>query len=71
MIEDPKVEELAQEMVATVVAPTDDEKDIHHARVFKLVKELPRPKRQRAIKLGRALLAEHHAIERAGRYLNR
>ena len=71
MVEDPKVEELAQEMVETILATTEDDQDTHRANVYRLTKELPRPKRQRAIRLGRAMLAEEHAIERAELYLDR
>jgi hypothetical protein len=71
MVEDPKVEELALAMVGTVLATSEDDQDTHRANVYRLTKELPRPKRQRAIRLGRAMLAEEHAIERAELYLDR
>lgn len=64
-IEDPKIEELAHEMVETLMATSEDDQDIHRANVYRLAKELPKPKRQRATKLARALFAEELAIERA------
>jgi len=69
MVEDPKVEELAQEMVETILATTEDDQDTHRANVYRLTKELPRPKRQRAIRLGQVdESARQWELAMAGRF---
>lgn len=70
-MDDHKIEELANELFRMVVAPTEEESDFHRIRVYRLKIELPKPARQRATTLARALLAEHHSIERANHRLNR